>query len=230
MKFYHLLRKRLLMPIASLTAILVLGAVVTQGAWGNDPESAPDSTFMAQGPIADQQTVDQSVTSKDQTEQEYEQARQNAALGPQASKSLSSYPPPVSAPQSQERTGVFENTGPLPSGWGAHYRLTNMWHDFVGGLSTVAYAGSQVDDPFYNVWNNPEQGVLVVKFTPSDPDANPDVLTYLTPTRTGRIRIDFATGTCLRLVSTGGQLYLFDVAVGWWSCDGGPVPMREQEP
>jgi hypothetical protein len=92
----------------------------------------------------------------------------------------------------------------------------------VNGIAAYVYAGSKADVPgkgTQGVWNDPEQGVLLLNTKGKGKDAD-----YLTPTRTGRIKLQSASGTCLTAISTSGTIYTFDVSTGKWSCEAKKSP------
>ncbi len=220
-----LTNKRTQSFFGSAVAIVVLSSILIGVARSDNAEDPPDSIFTAQGPIADQQTIDASIASKQEGEQLYEQERQAALDAPLGSKDPSQHPPRISPPTQPTRVGIFEQ-GPLPAGWASTYQITNRWHNFVNGISIVVYAGSVADDPMYTTWNDPQQGVVILKTTPSDPNVNPSFDTYATASRTGAVSVISYSGTCLILRSTGNSLYSFDVVTRQWACNAtdNPVP------
>lgn len=203
--------------IVGLVATLMLMIVLAQRVWGDNPENPPDSIFNPLGPIADQQTVDANMVEKQSIDQREEQERLAAINGPPGEKP-SNYTPPLGPPAGPARLGIFED-GPLPTGWGTQYRIGNRWGGSVNGQNTIAFAGSQADDQVYAIWNNPEQGVLIVMTYPNDPNLEPVTANYLTPTRTGAVRVTSYSGLCLTLTSTGNTTYQFNVATRQWSCN-----------
>jgi hypothetical protein len=103
------------------------------------------------------------------------------------------------------------------SSWIGRYHVENMWEGMVNGIEAYVYAGSKADvagKGRQGVWNDPEQGVLLLNTKGKGEDAD-----YLTPTRTGRIKLQSANGTCLTVVSSNGTIYTFDVSTAKWSCE-----------
>src|SRR4051794_18424568 len=63
--------------------------------------------------------------------------------------------------------------GPLPTGWGSFYRITNRWIGAANGEPVNVLAGSKVDDRLRVVWNDPQQGILIVETYPPRDDGVP---------------------------------------------------------
>ncbi len=217
--------RRLWLLVAASIVVLLAGTLVAQGVRGEMPEDAPDSNFVAQGPILDQQSVDASIADKNAQEQRYEQEKQAAANQSGGTKD-GNYVPPAGVSDAPMQTRIIAD-GPLPSGWGQLYRIENRWGGLVNSIRTIGFAGTKSDDPIYSNWVSPgnlAQGVLIVQTTPSDPNAIVVTDEYLTPTRTGSIHVTSYSGTCLTLVSTNNTTYRFDVASRAWSCGANQEP------
>ena len=185
----------------------------------HDPGHVLDSDLIASGPILDQQTADANYATKVALVEEEET---RATSGPPAPPKDPNYVPPPVTPEPTGPMGIIDQ-GPLPTGWGSVYRIENRWAGTISGLSTRAFAGMIYDDRARLTSSAPEQGVLVVMSFPVDNDANPTIDTYLTPTRSGPVRVSSYNGTCLSLtttsaVPTGTTVFQFDLVTRQWVC------------
>ncbi len=213
--------RRLLLLVCGLTVIVAVALAITQKVQGNDPEDAPDSAFVAQGPIADQNTFNDSMAAKTAIVAQDEKDRQAALNGPAGSKDPADAPGlPANLASPTPWVGIINDPGPMETGWGRVYRLENRWVGYLRNDLVSVVAGSLSDDPTYGTWNDPQQGVVLVKSSSLDNQQ------YLTPTRTGSVHVSSVTGTCLTLTSTSNTTYQFDVSTQDWSCapPGPPNP------
>jgi hypothetical protein len=107
----------------------------------------------------------------------------------------------TSRPEPAWRRGIIDS-GQAP--FSAHqFIFQNQWQDVVGGKHTNVWAGAAGDDP--------QQGVVVVRTTTLDlaQAGSPEV--FITPSRTGALRITDAQGTVLTLVDSTGATFTFHV-------------------
>lgn len=198
--------------LTGIVAVLVLGMFsLSSPVKGTNPEDAPDSAFIAQGPIADETTVLGSMSTKTAITKQEDQVQKDAADGPVGSKNPNYVPPsnPM-APAVPARMGIRADPGTLESGTGMFYHFTNSWFGMVGGAATSVVAGSQADDSNYGTFNDPQQGYLSV-----DMDGTPKA-SYTTPTRAGQLTITSFGGSCLDLTATNGTVFHFELTTRTW--------------
>jgi hypothetical protein len=105
--------------------------------------------------------------------------------------------PPASTPAPWPE-GFFEN-GQFPGG---NYQINNQWQDESDGNRIQVHAGSVKSDA--------EQGLVIVHVTSQDlKSGRQDV--YLTPSRSGPLRIVDARDGRLTLLSSSAKVFAFDV-------------------
>lgn len=198
-----------------LLLLVILFARVVEG---DDLPDLPPQT----GSMLDSTTFAQNDAITNQAEQRDQQAMddvRNGLLGAAPPKDGSWTPPSVVYHDEPLVTGIDEHPVPL-AGQSLQYHVLNAWQGQVNGAWVGYLAGSKADDMAGGVWNTPEQGVLVAQ-GPTTPKTN-----YLSPTRTGALRITSYSGTCLNLVSTSNVAYSFDMSTRRWSC----APVNNQPP
>jgi hypothetical protein len=106
---------------------------------------------------------------------------------------------PEPGPDFPITTGIIENSDMPPSV--EDFILSNSWQGYVGDFLVQVFAGRMESDPF--------QGKLIVRT-----DISQDQITienFLTPTKTGSVRIEIEKDLKLVLKSSNGGLYLFDL-------------------
>ncbi len=82
-------------------------------------------------------------------------------------------------------------------------RIANLWSEETGDRKIIVYAGSD--------WNDDAQGIIFVAQVTLSGDILPDGGYYITPDKTGALRIISAEGERLTLLSQNGDTYYFDV-------------------
>lgn len=155
-----------------------------------------------------------------------EQARFDALQGAPGNKDPNIYPTPAPRTPVPVPTGILELPSLVP-GWGSRYHIKNKWQEYVNGNGdrVGVYAGSVADEPIYAKWYTPEQGALIILDFPADhslPWGASHV--YISPTRTGKLRVVSFNGLCLSLLSEDNTSYEFDVASRQWSCTANTNP------
>ncbi|MDQ2806226.1 MAG: hypothetical protein M3Z04_04790 [Chloroflexota bacterium] len=193
----------------------------TQPARGTDPDTL-DSTYMASGPVVNQQTVVANQAWADAIETREVQNREYALAHPETLATKNPhYVPPTSDSEAEPTVveGIYTDRQ-RPMGWGMIYDIKNYWMGSIEGGHAQVYAGLRSDspDPGYWVVTPPGQGVLVVMTFPHGTGTPDNGGLYLTPTRIGTIHIAAAAGTCLTVQATNGDQLMFDVARRIWSC------------
>jgi hypothetical protein len=209
---YKRLSSKVVLFFVGATLLVALGVVLAKVAGGDDPQLPIPTTA-----LPDAQTVYANATISAGDEQSDQQALQdarNGLYGPVQPKDGGFQPSDIpNVPDTLLINGIINH--PVPeAGWGALYHISNGWTGLVGGPQLLVTAGSKVDNYELGIWNTPEQGMVVM-------DGNAANLfgEYLTPTRTGAVRITSFSGSCLALLSTNNTSYHFDMATRAWSCN-----------
>ncbi|MEA2576084.1 MAG: hypothetical protein QOH93_3382 [Chloroflexia bacterium] len=206
--------------IAGTVIFLFLGIVLATATFFPSREQAPASSSLLTVP-AQSEPVPNAVATTEAQEQAHSQYVEDVRTGKVPSP-LPKDPQyiPTSIPMSIATVEAM--TMPTPpggigivqspsSGWHHRYHIENMWSGAVDGTRVSLYAGSKADD--FDVWNEPEQGVLICGMMSDKPEAE-----YLAPSRHGRLHLVVANGNCLSAVSADGTDYSFDVAQRTWGC------------
>ena len=223
-------KSKLLQLLVATCAIVSLAASIARLSTArgeDDPDWAPDSTFIAQGPIASQSMVEASLAEKAQLEQQEQQARETTVSQP-PSKNPNYTPPNV--PDPLPPTGILER-GSLPSGWRSLYRVENMWaRELPDGDFLRAYAGLMLNDRSRMEDYGVGQGMIaLMHFSPDE--ASPGGGTYLTPYKCGPVRFTIEEGDQLLLTAPSSSAWFrFHVATRTWighgvvAADGSYLP------
>ena len=210
--------------IVSIAVVLVVGALLIRSGLvrGDDPDT-DDRTYLAQGPVLDAQTLAANRAHADELERQEELRRQDALRHPEAMATKDPINTPLhvlAQPTVAVPLGILETFNPLP-GAGSRYRMQNMWQGYIGTDFAHVYAGVKSDDPNRFVLTGIGQGVLYVQLFPADPNAAGFAREFLTPTRSGPLRLITADGPRLTVAATHGSARgLFDVgrrAFASWS-------------
>ncbi len=205
----------------SLLLLFTLAAVLgqTRPAQGTDPD-ALDSTYMASGPVINQQTAEANQAWAAAIDTREAQDRDYALAHPETLATKNPhYVMTTDLPDEPVVEGIYTDLQ-KPMGWGMLYSIKNAWVGSITGGHAQVYAGLKSDsaDPLAWVMNPPGQGVLRVITVPHGTGTPTNGGEYLTPARAGSIKITAATGTCLTVQAEDGTQYQFDVATRAWSC------------
>ena len=206
---------------ASLVLAVILAVVLLppRPARGTDPD-ALDSTYMASGPVVNQQTVVANqawvaaIDTREAQDHDYAIAHPETLAQKDPNRVI-----PTSGPEPTIVAGIYTDLQ-RPMGWGGIYGTENAWMGLITGGHAQVFAGLKSDSPEPGYWlvSPPGQGVLVVLTFPDDLGTPAPGGLYLTPTRIGSIHITAAAGTCLTLQAANGDQLMFDVARRIWSC------------
>src|SRR5512133_568254 len=122
-----------------------------------------------------------------------------------SSKPTGANVPPNQSPQlltlnSTPEEGVFEGSGGLVHPWQAN--VTNFWQKTIDSKTYQVLAGSLPDDT--------RQGLLIVMVSQNKVLGREQQI-YLTPEKSGALRITSVSGTTLSLVDESGVTWAFDL-------------------
>ncbi len=204
--------------LLSLTLAFVL-AGQTRQVRGTDPDDL-DSTYLASGPVVNQQTAVANQAWADAIETREVQNHEYALAHPETLATKNpNYVMKTDLPDEPVVTGIYTDLQ-RPMGWGLLYSINNAWMGSITGGHAQVYAGLKSDSANPLVWatNPPGQGVLRVITVPHGTGSPANGGEYLTPARVGSISITAAAGTCLTVQATNGTQYQFDVVTRAWSC------------
>ncbi len=107
------------------------------------------------------------------------------------------YTPPPIAPFTYPPTGMIENGYEIANGQLLGINAVNGWYGLWDGNEVNLYAGA--------LSNDPDQGVIVVLMR-NAPEGN-----LPTPTKHGAVRVVSVQDNRMKLVSTDGTIYYFDI-------------------
>lgn len=165
-------------------------ATVTRGA--GTPAPALQPTQKVNLPAEKQALYDRAAT-------EEASAIAKATAHPRNISAPTGLLPTASAPQPTPITGI-RNIGQSP--FGKYALIENQWQDIVNGQLVIVYAG--------RLGAAPDQGFVAVSTgTPSG--ENVTTQQFLTPTKSGAVKITAVNGSLVTLESTQGVTFTFDL-------------------
>ena len=213
----QLARRGLCLLLALVGGLLVLRSVTAQNTTEEDIWNGPDSDLIARIPVQDATTTAKNEATK--TAMEAEEARfMEAAAKTPVVKPVDFQLPTRVVPTPVIYPPHITENGPLPSGWGSIYRITNRWLGRIHDRNVTVLAGSLVDDRLQMIWREPQQGIVIVwVWPPPGSEDNLEQTNYVTPTRSGIVRITSFQDTCLTLTADNTN-FQFDAATRTWEC------------
>jgi len=200
----------LLVLILSLVAILVYSTARSAKSMQNSLDITPQPIDFLNSTLSEIQIIEKELQGDLDTETRmsleakleilYSQATQQVKSLQQLTASpiiYQTFVPPTFEFDGQRETGIIQYPSvPFPS---TEYKITNAWQDLINGKYVLVFVGTLASDP--------EQGIVIVI------EASPRrVRQYLTPTKSGIIRITDAKDSRLVICSElGNEIYYFDV-------------------
>lgn len=194
---------RLILLCVGIVTLLVLSVLITSLVIGETPHLGPPPTLDISLLPPEKRTIE--VQDRARRATALTGTRPPPANTPDWSKTVSIQTIPGNLTRRTAGAGIIVESGqaPFPA---MQYLFENQWYTTIGNEYVNVWAGAVGDDPM--------QGVVViayiplpgVKMTPQPGTA------YKTPTKAGSVHIVDADGMRLKLASSNGNTFFFDVA------------------